>query len=534
MSRRAAAVRAESGLDLIRRLGHVETSPGLPVEQPTPEEIAQHSVVIQAAHRFLRQRGEMPHELSPEARPTEPLPYFLRPQPLHRLDVPDGLTSRWYALKHHAEQWRLWNTHARFCVVPAGRRSGKTEVAKRRLVLGCLVPPHPEARFFAAAPTWQQAKRIWWNDLKALSPRSLVVDWSDGELWIKYATGALLQVIGLDEPSRIEGVSWDGGVLDEYASMSPDVWGAHLWPIMAERGGWCWFIGVPEGRNHYHKLYLDARKPENRGEWDIFTWWSEDILPAAELALAARGMDEDMYEQEFHASFRSFKGRVYKPFDEKTHTAPLLHKYDPDKPLDFCFDFNVEPGAASVCQEMLLPSGYVGTGVIGEVHIPYDSDTLAVCRRLGKDWSGHRGSIMVYGDASGGQRQASGVLGHNWKLVKMGLRESFPNNRIIYKVPAANPPQREGINCLNARLRSKDGAIRMMVDQAECPQVILDLEGVRYLEGGSGEIAKKGKLNEGRTHWSDGLSYRATVKFPLRNQSAQSSGFQQLVMGAAS
>src|ERR1700722_4764891 len=43
-------------------------------------------------------------------------------------------TRRWVELRPHAEQLRLWHNQARFKLVPAGRRSGKTELAKRRLV----------------------------------------------------------------------------------------------------------------------------------------------------------------------------------------------------------------------------------------------------------------------------------------------------------------------------------------------------------------------------------------------------------------
>lgn len=470
-----------------------------------------------------------PDEDAATAGPPVVTPAFLTRRALERLPPPVGLTERWYALRYHRVQWELWTTDARFCVVPAGRRSGKTEIAKRRLVVGALAPPHAEARYFAAAPTWQQAKRIFWSDLKALSPRSLIDDISEGELWIRYRSGATIQVLGLDVPARIEGTPWDGGVLDEYANMSPEVWQAHLRPIMAERGGWTWFIGVPEGRNHYYKLYLAARQKRREG-WATFTWWTEDILPAEEVAQAARDMDEDMFEQEFHGSFRSFRGRVYKAFDERTHTAHLLRRYDPDKPLVLCFDFNVEPGAAVVCQEMMLPSGQYGTGVIGQVHIPYDSDTLAVCRKLCADWRGHRGPVLVYGDATGGQRRAEAVLGHNWKLVRIGLREGFGPS-VIYKVPTTNPPERERINCMNARLRSKDGAIRLMVDHSIAPAVVLDLEGVRYLEGGAGEIAKKGKVNLGLTHWTDALGYYVTARFPVRSYAADAGPLQEVTLG---
>ncbi len=45
------------------------------------------------------------------------------------------LTPRWTELAYHPEQARLFCSAARFRVVAAGRRSGKTELAKRFLVM---------------------------------------------------------------------------------------------------------------------------------------------------------------------------------------------------------------------------------------------------------------------------------------------------------------------------------------------------------------------------------------------------------------
>ena len=69
------------------------------------------------------------------------------------------------------------------------------------------------------------------------------------------------------------------------------------------------------------------------------------------------------------------------------------------------------------------------------------------------------------------------------------------------------------MNALNARLRAKSGTIRMMVDPREAPQTVLDLEGVRLLEGGSGEINKT--ADPQRTHWSDALGYYIARRFPV-------------------
>src|SRR6185436_10838521 len=166
----------------------------------------------------------------------------------------------------------------RFNTVPAGRRSGKTELGKRKLVrkaLGATTPWNP--RFFAAAPTRDQAKRIFWDDLKALSPTKFLAGRpSESELMIQYVNGAQLCVVGLDKPERIEGQPWDGGVITEVANVKADAWPKNIRPALSDRNGWCDLEGVPEGRNHYYELDKAARaQMKERGagsEWGSFTW----------------------------------------------------------------------------------------------------------------------------------------------------------------------------------------------------------------------------------------------------------------------
>src|SRR5688572_970130 len=96
--------------------------------------------------------------------------------------MPDGwdplLTPRWYPLRPHPEQMRLIRSGARFKVVPAARRSGKSERAKRNLIIQALKESAQgrwlDYRYFAAAPTRDQARQIFWNDLKAMIPRRLL------------------------------------------------------------------------------------------------------------------------------------------------------------------------------------------------------------------------------------------------------------------------------------------------------------------------------------------------------------------------
>jgi len=422
---------------------------------------------------------------------------------------------RLHPLRPHPEQQRLLASKARFRVVPAGRRSGKTELAKRFVVHKAFsVTPHIDSRYFLAAPTRDQAKAIFWHDVKSMISRHLLAEPPrESDLSLKLVNGSEIYVIGMDRPERIEGRPWDGGVLDEYANMKAGAWGENVRPALSDRLGWCWLIGVPEGRNHYYDLYRYAMSGVDP-EWDAFTWHSADILPEAEVESARRVLDELVYAQEYEGSFISFEGRAYYPFQEATHCAPLT--YNPAAPLILCFDFNVEPGVAAIIQEQHLPNGMpdhmTGTAVIGEVHIPRNSNTPAVCRRILADWGDHQGEVYCYGDATGGSRGSAKVQGSDWELIKEELRPVF-GDRLYMKVGRSNPSERARVNAVNSRFHTAAGEEWMMVDPSKAPNVVRDFEGVRLLAGGSGEIDKR--ADPKLSHLTDAIGYYIHSEFPV-------------------
>ena len=299
-------------------------------------------------------------------------------------------------------------------------------------------------------------------------------------------------------------------------------------PALSDRKGWCWLIGVPEGRNHYYDLYKYAKSGVDP-EWDGFHWFSRDILDEAEVEAARRQLDQLVFEQEYEGSFVNFEGRCYYAFQEATHCAPLV--YNPAAPLNLCFDFNVEPGVCAVVQEQTLPGQFeldarrlpmldrpvTGTGVIGEVHIPRNSNTEAVCNKIIADWGTHRGPVRCYGDATGGARGTAKVQGSDWDIIRTALRPVF-TDRLSIRVPAANPAERSRVNAMNTRMKAGCGTIRFMVDAAKAPSVVKDLEGVRTLAGGSGEIDKK--ATPALTHVSDAIGYYVVKEFPVLKSTA--------------
>lgn len=450
--------------------------------------------------------------------------------PRERASASTKLADRWYALRPVVEQAGYVLSRHRFNVVPAGRRSGKTERAKRKLVKAALgrslrrVNHSEPQRYFAAAPTRQQAKQIYWDDLKALTRPYWSKKPLESELSIHLKTGAQLLVFGMDRPQRFEGQPWDGGVLDEFANMRPEAWQTNVRPALSDRDGWCDLIGVPEGRNHYWHTYKKALAAMMtlgpQSEWAAFTWFSAAVLPQKEIAAARADLDALSFAQEYEASFVNFEGRAYHAFSDLNQRA-LRQFYNPNVPLVFCFDFNVSPGVAVVCQPMRLsPTGDVLTAVIGEVWIDDNSNTELVCRKLLTDWQGHTGRVEVYGDASGGARGTAQVVGSDWAIVKAMLQNGDPARglsgfgyAVDYHVPAANPEERVRLNAVNSRLCTLSGDRRLLVDPSAAPHVVSDLEGVQTVKGGSGEIDKK--KNKMLTHLSDALGYYVVARFPI-------------------
>lgn len=116
--------------------------------------------------------------------------------------------DRWYKLIDHPVQAALIaavGNGVRFPVVPAGRRSGKTERAKR--FVAKMAMRNPGEMYFIAAPTRDQVKKIYWSDMKKLCLTSICSKPpSETELIIFMDNGTQVQLIGLDRPERIEGV----------------------------------------------------------------------------------------------------------------------------------------------------------------------------------------------------------------------------------------------------------------------------------------------------------------------------------------
>jgi len=227
----------------------------------------------------------------------------------------------------HDAQMQIFKSDKRFKVASCGRRFGKSYLAAWVLIIKALQSPDKDV--FYVAPTFQQAKDILWSILKDVG-QSVIKSTHENTATITLVNDRKIYLKGSDRPDTLRGVGLAYVVMDEYASMKPEVWEMILRPTLADVKGGALFIGTPAGKNHFHKLWLEAQLPENEEDWESYQFVSTDnpFLDPTEIDAAQKSMSTQAFRQEFEATFESFSGGVFQEewvkyeedeeFDEET------------------------------------------------------------------------------------------------------------------------------------------------------------------------------------------------------------------------
>ena len=207
----------------------------------------------------------------------------------------------------------------RFVVGVAHRRMGKTVAALNQLIKSSLENEQQAPRYAYIAPTYSQAKRVAWDYLTHFV-RPLDAVANIAELRVDFL-GRRIQLYGSDNPDSLRGQYFDGVVLDEIGDQNPKIWNEIIRPALADRKGWCLFIGTPKGNNHFKELF-DRASQEPGWAALQFKVSETQIIDEQELLDARKEMGDDKYNQEFECSFNaavegSYYGKLVNDLEEK-------------------------------------------------------------------------------------------------------------------------------------------------------------------------------------------------------------------------
>lgn len=413
--------------------------------------------------------------------------------------------ARWYPLIEHPTQRALTEDRIRFKLVPAGRRSGKTEKAKRFIVKEAMTT---RGDYFVAAPTRDQVKKIYWNDLKLLSFSSLYPKApSESNLCIFYPNGSTLSLIGLDKPQRIEGIFWSGGVIDEIADVKSEAWEANIKPALdtfnpsnPNYRAWCWLIGVPDGLNHYFDL-AEYAKISNDPDWKLYTWKSSDILPADIIEAAKRSMPARLYRQEYEASFENASGKVYEDYGLEN----IVHDYiRPHEQLMWFHDFNFTPLSSGIGVRRENDNFYILDEIVLTSAIARQSALEFVTR-----YEKHRNrNIIIYGDSSGRVGEKHGHVSDYNEIVEILTHHGWNVDR---RVKLSNPAIKDRQNSVRAKICNALGERTLFVNPKRAPYTHKGLSTVQFKEG-STFIEEETQFQ----HITTAIGYCCDYEWPVR------------------
>tara|TARA_R110002126_G_scaffold272688_2_gene416874 strand:- start:5822 stop:7078 length:1257 start_codon:yes stop_codon:yes gene_type:complete len=207
-------------------------------------------------------------------------------------------------------QQDVFNDPARFKIVAAGRRTGKSRLAAWMLIIYALQTN--KGHVFYVAPTQGQARDIMWQTLLELA-NPVIKTSHINNLQITLINGCTISLKGADRPETMRGVSLKFLVMDEYADMKPSTWEQILRPALADQKGNAMFIGTPMGRNHFYDLYQygELGDDETYKAWH-FTSYDNPLLDPNEIDTAKKSMSSYAFRQEFLASFEAMGSEIFK------------------------------------------------------------------------------------------------------------------------------------------------------------------------------------------------------------------------------
>ena len=208
----------------------------------------------------------------------------------------------------HPDQLDVYKDPARFKIVVAGRRWGKSRLALYTLFIEAMKSNGSDVYYIA--PTFEQGKRIMWRLMKEIGA-TLIEQAYENVAILRLINGRQIFICGSDRPDSIRGVSMAYAVLDEYASMKPMVWEEIIEPALMDCKGSALFIGTPAGKNHFYDLYHKAQKKKDWATWQ-FKSADNPFLDKDEVQERINNASTQIARQEYEASFESFSSGIFK------------------------------------------------------------------------------------------------------------------------------------------------------------------------------------------------------------------------------
>jgi hypothetical protein len=203
----------------------------------------------------------------------------------------------------HPKQQEIVKSNAKFKVIRAGRRAGKTYTVIEEIIFRAIKTK--EARIFYIAPTQKQARDILWLDLiKRINDKGLKPNLNEARLEIEI-NQSIIYVAGWENKENFRGKSADLIIFDELDTMKNFLvnYDEIFAPAILDRKGKCIFIGTPKKENRNLKRLEKLAETDSNYECFHFRTIDNPVISPTEYEIITKNKDYNTIKQEFEAEY---------------------------------------------------------------------------------------------------------------------------------------------------------------------------------------------------------------------------------------
>lgn len=399
-------------------------------------------------------------------------------------------------------QQEVFDHKARFKIVAAGRRTGKSYLASVMAYNHCL--EHRNQRAILIGPTVGMIRESMWTTLKNIVHKSHLEGLPrEMDLELRFINGSRLSLKGFDRPDSLRGISPSPTfiILDEFAFIKTGAFSEVVLPMATDpnRKARVLIISTPKGvSGDFYQLYNKGQ--EENLLWKSWQFTAESVRPdmKEEIELAKSTLDLKTFEQEYCATFNNTGDSVFYNFTRENNVCDI-EPLKKGEPVHIAIDFNVKIMASSVFahrgDQLHCVNEFYGS-----------ADTHQLIRRIKSVYKDR--DITVYPDASGNARKTS---------ASTGVTDFSLLRNAGFKVLARSkqPPIVDSVNCVNHLLKDANGYSRLYFHK-DCTRTVASMEQTSWKVGSStGMDNAVIDKSRGAEHFSDGIRYICEYLYPI-------------------
>lgn len=236
--------------------------------------------------------------------PTDRLAALAEADPTAAAEVVKQLRKTLW-VPHDGGQREVLNSEARFRILRAGRRWGKTQLASHEAIMAALAKPNSMVWWVANNDrNIRRGYRAVINKVpRLLLTREPPSDRANDRV-LEFKNGSRIEFYTAGSPEALVGEGVDFLVVDEAALIEKSVWSQRLRPTLSDTKGRALIISTPRGRNWFWELWQQGQDPAK----PLYESWhhvstDSPYIDEVEVEDARDNLPDMEFQQEYLAEF---------------------------------------------------------------------------------------------------------------------------------------------------------------------------------------------------------------------------------------